>query len=76
MAKNQYNSWEPVLEGVVGNMQAQPRVFAHDAKLIVIGAINNTAGDGGFTLSNGGTDFVAGDVGSTMTAATGSATRS
>lgn len=74
MAKNQYNSWEPVLEGVVGNMQAQPRVFAHDAKLIVIGAINNTAGDGGFTLSNGGTDFVAGDVGSTMTAATGSAT--
>jgi hypothetical protein len=61
------------MNGLAGNMQAQPRVFAHDAKAIVIGAINNTWEDGGFSFV-GGTSFVAGDVGSTMTAATGSAT--
>ncbi len=73
MAKNQFNAWEPGLDGLEGNFQAEPRVFAHDAKAIVIGAINSTWGDGGFSFV-GGTSFVAGDVGSTMTAATGSAT--
>ena len=73
MAKNQFNAWEPGLDGLEGNFQAQPRVFAHDAKAIVIGAVNSTWGDGGFSFV-GGTSFVAGDVGSTMTAATGSAT--
>ncbi len=73
MAKNQFNAWEPGLDGLEGNFQAEPRVFAHDAKVIVIGAVNSTCGDGGFSFV-GGTSFVAGDVGSTMTAATGSAT--
>jgi len=73
MAKNQFNAWEPGLDGLEGNFQAEPRVFAHDAKAIVIGAVNSTWGDGGFSFV-GGTSFVAGDVGSTMTAATGSAT--
>lgn len=73
MAKNQFNAWEPGLDGLEGNFQAEPRVFAHDAKSIVIGAVNSTWGDGGFSFV-GGTSFVAGDIGSTMTAATGSAT--
>lgn len=62
------------MRGLIGNTASQPRVFGHDAVPVVIGAINNTAGDGGFIISNGGTNFVAGDVGSTMTAASGNAT--
>ena len=37
-----YNSWEPTLSGLEGNTMAQPRVFGHDAKAIVIGAIDNS----------------------------------
>ena len=61
------------MDGLQGNMMAQPRVFGHDAKAIVIGAINTSESNNGFTFV-GGTSFVAGDVGSTMTAATGGAT--
>lgn len=68
-----YNSWEPTLDGLEGNTMAQPRVFGHDAKTIVIGAINTSESNNGFTFV-GGTAFVAGDVGETMTAATGGAT--
>ena len=28
------------MDGLQGNMMAQPRVYGHDAKAIVIGAIN------------------------------------
>ena len=42
MAKNQFNAWEPGLDGLEGNFQAEPRVFAHDAKAIVVGAVNST----------------------------------
>ena len=37
-----YNNWEPTLNGLEGNTMAQPRVFGHDAKAIVIGAIDNS----------------------------------
>ena len=70
-----YNSWEPTLDGLEGNTMAQPRVFGHDAKAIVIGAINTSESDGGFTFV-GGTAFSSDnkDVGKTMTAASGGAT--
>jgi len=71
MAINQFNSWEPVLDTVNGKMQQEPRVFAHDAAAITTGAVNTTWGDGGFSISDGGTGFVLGDVGSTLTATTG-----
>jgi len=61
------------LRGLEGNMQAQPRIFAHDAVILTVGAINTTSTDAAFSFA-GGTGFVAGDVGATMTAATGSAT--
>ena len=40
----EYNSWEPTLDGLEGNMMAQPRVFGHDAKGLTAGtgAIANT----------------------------------
>tara|TARA_R110000772_G_scaffold5995_3_gene21222 strand:- start:936 stop:1454 length:519 start_codon:yes stop_codon:yes gene_type:complete len=61
------------MRGLEGNTMAQPRVYGHDAKAIVIGAINTSESNNGFTFV-GGTAFVAGDVGSTITAATGGAT--
>ena len=45
------------LRGLEGNMQAQPRLFAHDAKLIVIGAINNSEADSGLNVTNFGTGY-------------------
>ena len=41
------------------------RVFAHDAKPIVIGAVNN------FEITVPGTFYVPADIGSTLTATTG-----
>tara|TARA_R110002012_G_scaffold190601_1_gene358169 strand:- start:839 stop:1384 length:546 start_codon:yes stop_codon:yes gene_type:complete len=73
MAKNQFNAWEPVLDGLEGNFQAEPRVFAHDAKTIVIGAVNTSAGDGGVSkLISGGTGYALGSgVATTGGAGTG-----
>ena len=71
MASNQFNNWEPVLDAVNGRMQQEPRVFAHDAASVTTGAVNTTWGDGGFSISDGGTGFVPGDVGATLTATTG-----
>jgi hypothetical protein len=45
------------LRGLEGNFQAQPRVFAHDAKVVVIGAINTTNSDGGFLQTAKGTNY-------------------
>ena len=61
------------MDGLQGNMMAQPRVYGHDAKAIVIGAINTSESNNGFTFV-GGTGFISGDIGETMTAATGGAT--
>lgn len=50
----EYNSWEPTLDGLEGNMMAQPRVFGHDAKGLTAGtgAIANT-GKRGAVIYNG-----------------------
>ena len=57
MALTQFNQWEPQLDPVNGVMQQEPRVFGHDAKLIVIGAINNTDSNHGLNMTSGGTDY-------------------
>tara|TARA_X000001388_G_scaffold74863_1_gene68592 strand:+ start:11270 stop:11791 length:522 start_codon:yes stop_codon:yes gene_type:complete len=49
------------MRGLEGNFQAQPRVFAHDAVVIVPGAINKSAADGGVSeLTSGGTGYAIG----------------
>lgn len=50
------------LRGLEGNMQAEPRIFAHDAKLIVIGAINNSDANHGIKMSAAGTGYVVGEL--------------
>ncbi len=50
------------LRGLEGNFQAQPRVFAHDAKEIVIGAINNSDANHGINMTSGGTLYLVGDT--------------
>jgi len=51
----EFNSWEPTLDGLEGNMMAQPRVFGHDAVALTAGkgAIANT-GKRGAVIYNGG----------------------
>jgi len=71
MALTQFNQWEPQLDPVNGVMQQEPRVFGHDAKLIVIGAINNTDSNHGLNVSNYGTGYV---VGEKITVTTGTGT--
>jgi hypothetical protein len=57
MALTQFNEWEPTLDPVNGVMQQEPRVFGHDAKLIVIGAINNSDANHGLKVTNAGTTY-------------------
>ena len=75
MALIQFNQFEPVLAGLEGNMQAEPRVFAHDAVSVVIGAINNSDADHGLNMTSGGSGgvnpYVVGDT-ITLTTPTGS----
>ena len=75
MALTQFNQWEPQLDPVNGVMQQEPRVFGHDAKLIVIGAINNTDSNHGLNMTSGGdggaNPYVVGD---TITLTTGTGT--
>lgn len=61
MALTQFNQWEPQLDPVNGVMQQEPRVFGHDAKLIVIGAINNTDSNHGLNMTSGGTGYAVDD---------------
>jgi hypothetical protein len=61
MALTQFNQWEPQLDPVNGVMQQEPRVFGHDAKLIVIGAINNTDSNHGLNMTSGGTGYAVND---------------
>tara|TARA_R110000868_G_scaffold383314_4_gene650240 strand:- start:2127 stop:2753 length:627 start_codon:yes stop_codon:yes gene_type:complete len=62
MALTQFNEWEPTLGPVNGLMQQEPRIFAHDAKLIVIGAINNSDANHGIKMSAAGTGYVVGEL--------------
>lgn len=61
MALQQYNQFEPKLAGLEGNMQAEPRVFAHDAVPVVIGAINDSDSNHGLNMTSGGTSYSVGD---------------
>jgi hypothetical protein len=72
MAK-QFNDWEPTLRGLEGNTMAQPRVFGHDAKAIVIGAVNTTwPVDGGVSaLIGGGSGYTAGTAVATTSSGDG-----
>ena len=73
MAINQFNNWEPVLDPVNGVMQQEPRILAHDAVPVVIGAVNTTAADEGYSdLTNAGTGYaVASGVATTVAPAGG-----
>jgi len=74
MALIQYNQFEPKIAGLEGNMQAEPRVFAHDAAAVVIGAINNSDSNHGLNMTSGGNGganpYVVGDT-ITLTTPTG-----
>jgi hypothetical protein len=65
------------MRGLNGNQAAEPRVFAHDAVAIVIGAINYTSQmdnpgfNSGLTVTNFGSGYAAGDV-ITLSAGSGS----
>ena len=64
----QFNQWDPTIDGVEGNFQAEPRVFVHDAYNIVLGnvaALSNLYG--GETTSA----FVDGALMTTTSSATG-----
>jgi len=62
MALTQFNQFDPKLAGLEGNMQAEPRVFAHDAVPVVIGAINASDANKGLTITDGGTGYSEGDT--------------
>jgi len=62
MGLTQYNNWEPVLDAVNGRMQQEPRVFAHDAVPVVIGAINNSDANHGLKVIDKGATYSVGDV--------------
>ena len=62
MALIQFNEFEPKLAGLEGNMQAEPRVFAHDAVAIVIGAVNNSDANHGLDVSNAGGGYAVNDT--------------
>ena len=70
MALTQFNEWEPQLDPVNGRQAQEPRVFAHDAHPVVVGAINNSHSNHGITMTSGGTGYAVGMV-LTMTGGTG-----
>ena len=57
MALTQFNTFDPQLDPVNGRMQQEPRVFAHDAVAVVIGAINNSDANHGLNMTSGGTGY-------------------
>ena len=71
MALTQFNQFEPVLAGLEGNMQAEPRVFAHDAVAVVVGAINNSDANHGLNVTNAGTGYAVDDTITLSTPAAG-----
>jgi len=64
----QFNQWEPKLDGLEGNFQAEPRVFVHDARNVVLGNVASL-----HTLSGGDTAslFVDGTTMATTSSAAG-----
>lgn len=70
MALTQFNEWEPQLDPVNGRQAQEPRVFAHDAHPVVVGAINNSDSNHGITMTSGGANYAVGMV-LTMTGGAG-----
>ena len=62
MALIQYNQFEPKIAGLEGNMQAEPRIFAHDAVAVVIGAVNNSHSNHGLKVTNSGSGYAVNDT--------------
>ena len=64
----QFNQWEPKLDGLEGNFQAEPRVFVHDARNVVLGNVASL-----HSLSGGDTNslFVDGTTMATTSSALG-----
>ena len=61
MAVNSFNNFTD-LDAVNRVFQQEPRVFAHDAKSIVIGAINNSYPGHGLNMTNAGSTYSANDT--------------
>ena len=70
MALQQFNEWEPRLDPVNGVQAQEPRVFAHDAHPVVVGAINNSHSNHGITMTSGGGSYAV-DMVLTMTGGAG-----
>ena len=62
MALTQFNEWEPQLDPVNGRQAQEPRVFAHDAHAVVVGAINNSHSTHGINITNAGINYAVGDT--------------
>ncbi len=62
MALTQFNQWEPTLDPVNGVMAQEPRLFAHDAVAVVVGAINNSDSNHGLKVTNYGSGYSVNDV--------------
>jgi len=61
MAVNSFNNFTD-LDAVNGVFQQEPRVFAHDASPIVVGAVNNLAPGRGLDMVNAGSTYSVGDT--------------
>ena len=61
MALTQFNDWEPKLDGLEGNFQAEPRVFVHDAITASICGINDSHPTHGITMTSGGINYAVND---------------
>jgi len=64
----QFNQWEPKLDGVEGNFQAEPRVFVHDARNVVLG---NVASLHSLSGGDSNSDFVDGTTYATTSSGSG-----
>lgn len=71
MALTQFNAFDPQLDPVNGRMQQEPRVFAHDAVAVVIGAVNNSDADHGLKVTNSGSGYAVNDTINLSTPAAG-----
>ena len=60
--QTQFNTWQPQLDPVNGLQAQEPRVFAHDAVEVVVGAINNSDANHGITVTDAGRKYEAGDT--------------
>jgi hypothetical protein len=70
MAIHQFNAFDPQLDPVSGRQAQEPRVFAHDAVAVVIGAVNHSWSDGGASIGGANTGY----NGGVATTTTGTAT--